>query len=88
MTKATGQKQNTCLLVWHTANVFLMTIIYSAIALVSIGIDLNGKDKQTLTYYAQILYLIATFVDFYVDLFLLWLLYRFMRPQETNSTKK
>ena len=29
--------------------------------------------------------LISDIVSFYVDLFLLWLLYRFMRPQESST---
>ena len=29
--------------------------------------------------------LVATVVDLYVDLFLLWLLYRFMRPQRIHE---
>ena len=31
-------------------------------------------------FYAVLTQLISAFIDFYVDLFLLWLLYKFMRP--------
>ena len=34
MTLATGKKQNTCLLVWHIVNVFVMASVYVSIALI------------------------------------------------------
>ena len=89
MSQFTEKKQNTCLLVWHIVNVFVMTAVYVSIALISVGIYRGWGDSQTLGNYREVGQLASTFVDFYVDLFLLWLLYRFMRPEkETSSYRK
>ena len=40
-------------------------------------------DRLKFEYYDNLLQLAYDLMDVYVDLFLLWLLYRFMKPQET-----
>ena len=41
----------------------------------------NGPVFGKYTYYAALAELASACIDLYVDLFLLWLLYRFMQPQ-------
>ena len=65
---------------WHVVNVFVMTAVYVSIALISVGMYSGWADYNTLGVYRDAFQLVSTCVDFYVDLFLLWLLYRFMRP--------
>ena len=79
--QTTGKKQNTCLLIWHIVNVFIIAGVYMTIAVLQVAISLGGDDN--LMYYIQVAWLVALFAVFYTDCFLLWLLYRFMRPQET-----
>ena len=42
---------------------------------------IKGPVFDIYTYYAALTELASTIIDLYVDLFLLWLLYRFMQPQ-------
>ena len=45
MTKVTGKPQNTCLLVWHVFNVFLMAAVYVSIAVISVAITTKLTNK-------------------------------------------
>ena len=63
-----------------------MTSVYVSIIIVSIKLQ-NSDNNPTLFYYRATLYLVSTIVDWYVDLFLLWLLYRFMRPSKIKRDK-
>ena len=48
----------------------------------------QGQDFQKFDYYAVFTQLVSVCFDIYVDLFLLWLLYKFMRPQIILSDGK
>ena len=67
---------------WHIVNLVLM---YSALIVEAIFVakdefsDLE-YDKEKFEYYDDITEFISDIIGMYVDLFLLWLLYRFMRP--------
>ena len=81
--KSTGKKQNTCLLTWHIVNLFILTIVIALSAILykkTASFDDNDKDFWKYQYYYEFSYLVELNVKFYVDLFLLWLLYRFMKP--------
>ena len=44
--------------------------------------DDNSLDYQRYDFYHMVSRIVALFIEFYVDLFMLWLLYRFMKPQK------
>ena len=79
---STGKKQNTCLLLWHLFNLLVLIIINLFIAVLDLKQDLSfdGKegDPEKYNYYRTVAKLVKLNIEFYVDLFLLWLLYRFM----------
>ena len=85
VTKSTGKKQNTCLLTWHIINLFILTIV---IALNAVSYEKayssqeDDKNYWKLKFYSTLSALVQLNAEFYVDLFLLWLLYRFMKPQK------
>ena len=81
LTKSTGKKQNTCLLRWHIVNLFLLTSILIANAVLFMMHKYNPKE-ESIEYYYALTVPISDFVDIYVNLFLLWLLYKFMKPQK------
>ena len=67
---------------WHIVNLVLM---YSALIVEAIFVAKEESsdleyDKEKFEYYDDIAEFINDIIGVYVDLFLLWLLYRFMRP--------
>ena len=80
----TGKKQNTCLLIWHIFNLLILIIVTVIHGVLAFKRDLNyvveDIDAYRYKYYGQITSLVRLNTEFYVDLFLLWLLYRFMKP--------
>ena len=49
--KLTGKSQNTCLLVWHIVNVFLMAVFYLAIGVLSLMVYKGSYNDEALQYY-------------------------------------
>ena len=85
---STGKKQNTCLLTWHIINLFILTIVIALKALPYwkyYSFLRNDKEYLKYKYYYYVTDLVELNVDLYVDLFLLWLLYRFMKPQKNSQ---
>ena len=87
----TQKKQNTCLVNWHICNLLLLTSLLVLNAVIYHK-ALKTKDTKAIfdkyDYYSLITSIVSTCVDFYVDLFLLWLLYKFMKPQLILSDGK
>ena len=81
---STGKKQNTCLLTWHVFNLLILIIVTVFIAVYNLKQDPNFEDEDEdpnkYHYYWTVTELVSLNVKFYVDSFLLWLLYRFMKP--------
>ena len=83
--KSTGKKQNTCLLTWHIVNLFTLTIVIALNAILykkSNSFQEDDKNYWKYQYIYMVIGLVKLNTEFYVDLFLLWLLYRFMKPQK------
>ena len=80
--KSTGKKQNTCLLIWHAVNMIILILILVMQARADVRFDSakNSQEKEKYTYYSSLTGLVSTIIDIYVDLFLIWLLYLFIRP--------
>ena len=81
--KSSGKKHNTCLLAWHIVNLFILTIIIALYAIFinkANSFDEDDKDYWKYQFYKDASDLANLNVEFYVDLFLLWLLHRFMKP--------
>ena len=79
----TRQKQNKCLLVWHQINFFLLIVTMASKTVLYVDYispDKTELEEKQLMYKMGINRFVKDLVDYYVDLFLLWLLYRFMRP--------
>ena len=85
----TGNKPNLCLLVWHITNVFIyaVTLITLTVTedILEDAIDKVNSDDPCLELDVSkaqqnnlYVWIILNCVEFYVDLFLLWLLYKFM----------
>ena len=84
ITRSTGKRQNTCLLTWHVINLFLLAAVTTLYAIFYYGADSveeGSVDWIRYEYLATIAMLAQLNIGLYVDLFLLWLLYRFMKPQ-------
>ena len=82
---STGRKQNICLLNWHIFNLFLMMAIaiYSGVFQYKFYYSSAAiEDKYRFDYIMNLTALMSGFVEMYVDIFFLWLLYRFMKPQK------
>ena len=80
MKKLTGKDQNKCLLVWHVLNVLLKAVVFFLIEFLKIAKKTDLIVPLTSDLYTKILRIVSTLVNLYVDLFLLWLLYRFNKP--------
>ena len=81
---STGMKSNTCLLIWHIFNLFLLittTVIHAIFYSKAYFAEDGSEDWYEYVYYINIANVASLNTGFYVDLFLLWLLYRFMKPQ-------
>ena len=80
----TGRKQNTCLLNWHIFNLIVLIVILAFIAIFlrekNIAPPKSEKELQY-QYYYDLTDLASHIFKVYMDLFLLWILYRFMKPQ-------
>ena len=82
--KSTGKKSNTCLLIWHIFNLILLitaTILHAIFYSIAFSVEDGSEDWYEYVYYVNIANVAYLNTEFYVDLFLLWLLYRFMKPQ-------
>ena len=80
---STGMKQNTCLLNWHIFNLFLMFAITIFVGVFQYKYYYSSaaiEDKYKFDYIMNLAALISGFIEIYVDIFFLWLLYRFMKP--------
>ena len=80
--RSTGQKANTCLVIWHVVNSFVLSLM---IALVYFYISkINKADEDNINkvtvQYLRVSLAVSP-VAAYVDLFFIFLLYKFMRPQ-------
>ena len=82
----TGKKQNTCLLTWHIMNLFIL--VTTCVAQSSLAPRWHSKQsvvqQAKIGYYFVVAGMVSHVFDVYSDLFMLWLLYRFMRPQPTE----
>ena len=69
---------------WHISNLLILIIVIVFVAIFNLKQDPNfeseGEDPNQYHYYWTVAGLVKFNVEFYVDLFLLWLLYRFMKP--------
>ena len=76
--RAGTAKENTCLLVWNICNLFVMAANLIIMALISTYVchEQDEYEHARFTYYYSLLCLVATFMDFYCDLFLIVLLVR------------
>ena len=82
--ESTGKKQNNCLPIWHIINLFLLITVLTCLCVFyfkkkTTDHSLDAYWRYYFYNWAAILAKLNT--EFYVDLFLLWLLYRFMKPQ-------
>ena len=84
--KHTGKQQNICLVNWHIMNLLLLIacLLFSAVAQ---NLSLKNPDDLDYKFYLTLSNLLELIVEFYVDMFLLWLLYRFLRPVELPGDK-
>ena len=85
VTQSTDKKQNTCLLAWHLINLFLLvasTTLYATFYYKQSSVKYESADYFRYSYYEMIAKLAKLNTDYYVNLFLLWLLYRFMKPEK------
>ena len=85
VTQTTRKKQNTCLLTWHTINLFILTaiaIILGIFYMKSYAAWKTGNYEKfyQYSYYSSITIVAELNLEFYVDIFLLWLLNRFTKP--------
>ena len=81
--RSTGKKHNSYLLAWHVINLFLLivTMTFVGVSCLKVNYENEGSQNQNIyTYYNYVSLLVQLNTEFYVDLFLLWLLYRFMKP--------
>ena len=82
--QSTGRQQNTFLLVWHFINLLLFITVLASYAILerlyNSSLD-DGQASWRYLYYTYINDLATLIIGIYVDLFLLWLLYRFMKPE-------
>ena len=81
----TQKKQNTCLVSWHICNLILLIIILTLSAMFQSESSKSTDVFNKYGYYYVLTELGYRCLDLYVDLFLLWLLYRFMKPQPILS---
>ena len=58
-----------------------MTILDAVLYIVSVNGDVGSKVNLQYRYYEAIIELFQLSTELYMDLFFLWLLYRFMKPQ-------
>ena len=82
--KYTQKKQNTCLLFWHISNLSILIGLLFMEAYYyhkTFFVDTEHNIRFMYDYYTIVVELVHACFDIYVDLFLLWLLYRFIRPQ-------
>ena len=80
--KSTGQRPNVHLVAWHVVNVILMIAI--TVILYVYGLKYENADteqRQAAYYDFFVAGLVSSCTKMYVDLFLLYLLYKFTRPQ-------
>ena len=93
----TGRKPNNCLLLWHVINVLISAVIglvhfvqvleYSAVARENSGDDpCEILARQEVYYQILMIQPFQIVAEIYVDLFLLWLLYRFVKPSKVEKT--
>ena len=66
----TLRKQNTCLVVWHVCNLLSLVVVFAIFAMGTNNIYSHNL-AETLT----------IFIEIYVNLFRLYLLYRFIKPR-------
>ena len=82
----TGKKSNNCLVNWHFANLAICTLLLIATIILTVlaqQYEEKSEDWYRYLYYLEIMECAFHAVQFYVDLFLLFLLYRFTRTQKT-----
>ena len=68
---------------WHIANLFLLTavLIWNAVYYVLYSLaDADTLDYAKYQFYFYLSVPVSDLIDIYVGLFLLWLLYKFMKP--------
>ena len=81
--RQTKMKSNTCLLNWHIFNLLILIVIMILFSLFYFKtLSEASQNYWKFYYYGALTDLAIAFVDIYVDLFLLWLLYKFMNPQK------
>ena len=80
--RSTGKKQNTCLLIWHIVNLLVLIVVNTLVSyFYKLYIsEVSSDEKFQYEYNYYVAAIAETTTEFYVDLFLLWLLYRFMKP--------
>ena len=81
--KRTGQRPNMCLVCWHIFNTALIACVTATAYIFQlIFVDTNDKTRQEALYNVFVVQLISNFTVTYVDLFLLYLLYKFTKPMK------
>ena len=81
--KQTGKKQKVLLIILHIVNLcfLIVLLVFKAIIWTSYISASDEETKATLWLQYTIIRLLSDIFSIYVDLFLLWLLYKFMKPQ-------
>ena len=72
------------MLTLHVINLFILIIVATLQAVFYLKWHtgkLTLEEFYKFDYYEAVADLVSLNIEFYVDLFLLWLLYRFMKPQ-------
>ena len=86
MKKITGSEIKICLVTWHICNLlcFLAILVLAAVLDVKEKYTIeDSEDHWKYFYFYYLAKITAYFVGIYMDLFLLWLLYKFMKVQIT-----
>ena len=86
MKKIIGSEIKVCLVTWHICNLlcFLAILVLAAVLDVKEKFTIeDSEDHWKYFYFYTLAKITAYFVGIYMDLFLLWLLYKFMKVQIT-----
>ena len=71
------------MITWHIANLFIEVVALTLVAIFYVYDDIESTAKAD--YYWIMTAKSQQQVNYYVDAFLLWLLYRFIRPTESSE---
>ena len=85
--QSTGKKQNRCLIICHFACLILNTSILIARAIFAYKSTYaeTDLDNQKFKFHFTVSNCLCDIIDIFTDLFLLWMLYKFIKPKDSNT---